>query len=88
MCIFGPFGNERLYMEKLDDFLVKLLGLSRMYSKVVGIFPIPERWEASQWRRFLDGWRMRYHVLNITLYDLDPKTLELVSPLPIETLPR
>jgi hypothetical protein len=86
VCIFGPFGNERLYMEKLDDFLVRLLGLSRMYGKVVGILPIPERWEASEWRSFLDGWRMRYHNLNITLYDLDLKTLELISPLPIETL--
>jgi hypothetical protein len=78
VAIFGPFGTERLYNDRAEDFLIKIFGLSRMYSEVVAILPLPKKGLGRM--DYLLDWMTHYNVHNITFYYLNPDTLEIHSP--------
>ena len=67
VLLFGPFQDEELYWTRKDDFLLNILGLSKVYTKVCGI--IPSLQIATHFRAWLD------HISdsNITFHYVDPK---------------
>lgn len=75
VLIFGPFSDERQYLYKEEEFLVRILGLSRVYKKLVGIVPNHKRW-----RTDFEAWLDHYSDLNITFHYLDLTTHAICSP--------
>jgi len=74
VAIFGPFKDDKLYAYRKDDFLLKILGLSKAYKKVLGVIPGPER-EAE-----FEKWLGHYSDPDIALCYLDIETLRLHAP--------
>jgi hypothetical protein len=74
VLLFGPFQDEELYWTRKDDFLLNILGLSKVYTKVVGI--IPTRQVSAEFEAWLD------HIddPNITFQYVDPKDATFYSP--------
>lgn len=76
VLIFGPFKDQRLYFYREDEFLLKILGLSRCYSKVIGIVPKHEEWGVD-----FKAWLEHFADPNITFHYLDLKSLKIDPPL-------
>jgi hypothetical protein len=74
VAIFGPFKDDKLYAYRADDFLLKILGLSKAYTKVLGVIPGPER--EAEFEKWLD----HYNDPDIALCYLDAETLHLHAP--------
>jgi hypothetical protein len=74
VAIFGPFKDDKLYAYRKDDFLLKILGLSKAYKKVLGVIPGHER--KAEFEKWLD----HYKDPNIALCYLDIETLRLHAP--------
>jgi hypothetical protein len=77
VAIFGPYQDERLYLYRKDEFLLKILGLSRAYGTVAGIVPGPER------QAEFEEWLNHFADPRITFHYLDLKAWGLHSPRPI-----
>jgi len=77
VAIFGPYKDERLYIYRKDEFLLKILGLSRAYGTVAGIVPGLER--KAEFEKWLD----HFADIRITFHYLDQKAWELHSPRPV-----
>lgn len=81
IIIFGPFSDERQYFYKEEDFLVRALGLSKSFGKVVGIVPNHKEWGTD-----FEAWLDHYLEADITFHYLNVETLEIHSPRPIHRL--
>jgi hypothetical protein len=79
VLLFGPFQDEELYRTRQDDFLLSILGLSRAYTKVIGIIPTGLDRLMYEFEAWLD------HVgdPNITFHYVDQNSAEVFSPRPI-----
>jgi hypothetical protein len=78
VIIFGPFSDERQYFYKEEEFLVKALGLSKSFGKVVGVVPNHKEWGTN-----FEAWLDHYPDADITFHYLDLESLEIRSPRPI-----
>lgn len=74
VAIFGPFKDDKLYVYRKDDFLLKILGLSKAYEKVLGVIPGLER--ETEFEKWVD----HYNDPDISLCYLDIETLRLHAP--------
>lgn len=75
--IFGPFNDRELYWTREDDYLLNILGLSRVYRRVLGIVPSFEV-EAE-----FESWLDHYNDPRITFHYLDMKSMTIHSPRPV-----
>jgi hypothetical protein len=74
VLLFGPFQDEELYWTREDDFLLNILGLSKVYSKVIGIIPSYKIF--AEFEAWLD------HIAdpNLRFYYVNPKDETIQSP--------
>ena len=74
VLLFGPFQDEELYWTRKDDFLLNILGLSKVYTKVVGIIP------THQVGAEFEAWLEHIDDPNITFQYVNPKDATFYSP--------
>lgn len=78
VAIFGPYKDEKLYLYRKDDFLLKILGLSKAYKNVLGVIPGFEREvEFEKWLNYYNDPQIAFCYLDLeTLRLHTPKTLD------------
>ncbi len=77
--VFGPYGVERQYESKREDFLVRVLGLSRIFRRVVGIIALSSYRPQEEFEKWLDHYEGKGNG-NITFHYVDTDTLQIHSP--------
>lgn len=71
VVIFGPFRDRGTYADKAEDFILKVLGLSRCYQRVMGVLPEPVPGID------FEAWAKHFAEHVVTFYYLDPLTNNL-----------